>query len=390
MTKVDDTEMAVVRQALSAVVPLEPVSEDNLVQPLVQTQPATPSAVPAQTQHHLGRTLQVALVAAAFLVLVTRTRHRLVVFSGHRQPLVLPVACLGQRLKVRRPLSARREPLPTPLGPAKLRASLPSLAALVVGSEAARRVVVYLALQLRPDLEQTNRHKARTHSVPLALRINRLSKVRIKTNQEVFSEVEDSEVHRHRKHSRRVACSVLPSLRLVGDCLVVTRLGKARPGLEGLTRTLVEVSLVHLPHNRSRVCLVGQVALGADKLKAQVDFSVLLALPLNKQVSSEAPAPTMLVVSSIIHNNSSPSPAFSEPPCPIQPLKTTVCLAGSRLIACSTPRSRHNRYLNSPKRFIPPCWMAILMVNLRYGQVFPRLHLKILDRWSHLYLPVSA
>jgi len=147
---------------------------------------------------------------------------------------------------------------------------------------------------------------------------------------------------------------------------------------------------VHLAHNnRNQVCSVGRGALEPHKTRALVDCSVVVATLLNHRVFLGVPPPTVRgVFSTTLSSNK--SSAFSDPTSPTKPLRTTASLVDNRPTAFSTAHNRANRHLNSLKDFTPPSWMAIPMGNRPSGPGFLKLLRRILDRLSHLSLPVSA
>jgi hypothetical protein len=400
MTKADDMEMVVARLVVSVVVPLEVLSEAKLLRALVELPPAIHSEPQVQVERGSDRQLLLASVVVPAFSMPMRTNLLLVDSLVHKQAQLLLVDCLEQHLKTQaRPLEAPELPLARlgliqiHLVPAKHKASLVSSVAPAAGLEEAQLEVDYSVVQARPDSEPTSLRRAQLRLVLLAHRINRFSKVKIRTNQEVSSAAEDLEIRRQHKRSLLVVYSVQIRRRLVEeDCLVATQLDKARQGLVLLARIPVEVSSVGLEHsNKNQVYLVELLALELRRTRIPVDCSVAL-LPLNNKVVvfSERPRQTILVDSSTIVSNSR-SPAYSEHLNLTQACRTTVYLVDSLPTASSTRHSKTNRHHNSSlKPYILPSWMAILMVSRQSGLDFLKLHHKIPDLSSHLCLLVSV
>lgn len=387
------------QEALVGVHSEEAPSEDNLPPGLVELEAAILLAQIAQAELALDRPLPVAS-AAALPAFSARTNRQLVGSSVHSPPLLPLADCLVQHLKAQlQGLAVQEAPL-AKLQPARIlsvpvkpKASLASSVAPAVVLGAALREAAYLVVLARPALELTSRRRARTLSVLLARKTNRVSKLKIRTKPEVSSEAEALGLRNRPKHSPLVVCLAQLSLRrVVVDSLAAVRQGKARLGLGQMLKVLVEVFSVDLArNNRSRVCLVEPDLLEVRRTKALADCSVELALPPNhKVVGFSAGLPQTMVVVCSATPSSNRSPVCSEPANPINLHRTIVFLVDNPPTACSIPPNRANRQHNNLKRCILRFWMAILTASPQSGLDSQKPHHRTLGRLLPLCLPASA
>jgi hypothetical protein len=400
--------MVVASQAASAAVVLGEgrASEDNLLPALVGPEAAILSAVPALVDLPLDRPPQLASVVE---ICSTRTNLQADSLVDNQVPQ-LQEGCLGPLPKLQASALeaqehlARLEAVQILSVPVNHKTSRVSLEAPAVDLEELVLLQVDCSVVLaRPGSAQTSRHRARTPLVLSARRINKVSKVKTKTSQEVSLAAEVSAPRRLPNHSHRAASLEGLSLqRAAGDYSVAVRLDKARLGSGPLARAPVEVFLAGRAHNsRSQVFSEEAAASEARRIKAAGAYSVA-AVPQHNPLNSnnnnnnnnkaafleELPR-TILVVSSVTLS-SSKSPAFLDPPSRTPLTRTTVSSAGRRPTVFSTLYNKANRPLNNLRRFIRPSWMAILMGNRLFGLGFPKPHHKIRDLSLPPYRPASA